>query len=450
MYMAAGIRRRFPMEANMNRHSHLTEDERHSIQHGLDQGKPFKQIAREIGRDCTTISKEVRLRRVYRQTGAFGSPFNDCANREGCLENSLCAGAACRNKLCRRCTRVPCRRLCGRYAKSVCPERGKPPYACNGCGMKGRCPLEKSMYSARSAHAEYASVLSEARSGICADADEIGRLDGILSPPVLNGQSIHHVCAHSPGAVMWSEKTIYKYAGLGLFRAKNIDMPRKVRMRPRKSRHDSLKVDRACRHGRTYADYREFTAGNPQAALVEMDTVHGVVGGKCLLTLHFVAARFMLACLLCACSAEAVKNAFAGLRRALGAELHARMFGVILTDNGSEFSDPKSIEFDGNGECVSRVFYCGPGRSDQKGAAENNHEMIRRVIPKGVPIENYSERDISLMMNHINSYGRKSLNGRSPHEMLEFMYGAEAMKKLGAELVPADKIVLRPSLIEKK
>jgi IS30 family transposase len=246
---------------------------------------------------------------------------------------------------------------------------------------------------------------------------------------------------------MWSEKTLYKYAGLGLFKAKNIDMPRKVRLRPRKSRHESLKVDRRCRVGRTYADYLEFTAGNPQTSLVEMDTVHGVVGGKCLLTLHFVNAHFMLARMLNSCSAEAVKNAFARLRCELGTVLYARMFEVILTDNGSEFSAPKSIEFDEDGEGVSRVFYCNPGRSDQKGAAENNHEMIRRVIPKGVPIENYSEQGIAIMMNHINSYGRKSLNDRSPYEMLEFMYGGDALKKIGAELIPADKIILRPLLI---
>lgn len=434
----------------MNKHSHLSEDERYNIQHGLDQGKSFKQIAREIGRDCTTVSKEVRLRRAFKQTGAFGSPFNDCAHREGCLENGLCPGAACRNKLCRRCSRMLCRKLCGRYEKAVCPDRERPPYVCNGCGGKSRCALEKALYSARAAHAEYASVLGEARSGICADAGEIARLDGILSPPLLNGQSIHHVCAQSPGSAMWSEKTLYKYAGLGLFKAKNIDMPRKVRMRPRKSRHDSLKVDGACRSGRTYADYQKFIAANPQASLVEMDTVHGVVGGKCLLTLHFVNARFMLAYMLESCSAAAVKAAFASLRARLGAELYARMFVVILTDNGSEFSDPKSIEFDEGGEGVSRVFYCDPGRSDQKGAAENNHEMIRRVIPKGVPIEAYSGQDISTMMNHINSYGRKSLNDRSPHEMLEFIYGAEAVKKLGAELVPHDNIVLRPSLINRK
>jgi IS30 family transposase len=439
------------MEANMEKYSHLSEDERYNIQHGLDNGKSFKQIAREIGRDCTTVSKEVRMRRAFKQVGAFGSPFNDCAHRFGCLENSLCSGAACRNKLCRRCTRVPCRKLCGQYEKETCPERDKAPYVCNGCGAKSKCTLEKALYSARGAHLEYSSVLSEARSGICADSGEIARLDGILSPPILSGQSIHHVCAQLPGSVMWSEKTIYKYADLGLFKAKNIDMPRKVRMRPRKSRHESLKVDSGCRVGRTYADYQKFIADNPQANIVEMDTVHGVVGGKCLLTLHILNAHFMLAFMLDSCSAANVNGAFVRLRRALGLKLYAIMFEAILTDNGSEFSDPKSIEFDDvEGEGVSRVFYCDPRRSDQKGAAENNHEMIRRVIPKGVPIERYSEQDIATMMNHINSYGRKSLNDRSPHQLLEFMYGAGATKKLGAELVPADKIVLRPSLINKR
>jgi hypothetical protein len=171
-----------------------------------------------------------------------------------------------------------CRKLCRRYEKQLCGKREKAPYVCNGCDTRKKCSLEKALYSARSAYEEYTGTLSESRSGICADEHEIKRLDVVFSDRLLNGQSIHHICENSADSVMWSEKSIYKYVGLGLLRAKNIDMPRKVRFRPRKSKHESLKVDKKCRIGRTFNDYLAYKETNPDTMLVEMDTVHGKVG----------------------------------------------------------------------------------------------------------------------------------------------------------------------------
>jgi IS30 family transposase len=292
--------------------------------------------------------------------------------------------------------------------------------------------------------------MKESRSGVNISEDELGRLDGCISPKLKKGQSIHHAVANSKGEIMWSEKTIYKYVHLGLLNADNFDLPRKVRFRPRKSKHETLKVDKACRISRTYEDYKNFIGQNPDVNVVQMDTVHGKRGsGKCLLTLHFVNAHFMLAYILDACTSHAVSSAFASLRERLGTGLYSRLFGILLGDNGPELSDPKSIEFDENGEGVSRVFYCDPQQSQQKGALEVNHTMIRRVIPKGKPMDPYSQEDISIMMDNINSYGRKAINDRTPYHMFEFMYGSEALRKLGVYLVPADEIVLRPSLLKK-
>lgn len=433
----------------MAKHKHLTIDERYKIQHGLDAGKSFKQIGADIERDCTTISKEVRLRRFFKQTGAYGSPFNDCLSYWDCLENNLCAGAACRGKLCKRCTKLPCRKQCGAYAKKICTLREKPPYVCNSCATRNRCTLEKALYSARSAQGDYAAVLTESRSGICASEEEIVRLDNILSPRIKKGQSIYSIMDDCGDKIMWSGKTIYKYVGLSLFDARNLDLPRKVRFRPRKSKHESLKVDKLCRLGRTYEDYKAFLSENPDTHVVEMDTVHGRRGGKALLTIHFVAAHFMLAYLLDDLTSSSVTGTFLSIRNLLGPDLYSSLFFVLLGDNGPEFSNPKAIECDASGQKLCSVFYCDPMQSQQKGALENNNSMIRRIIPKGEPMEKYSQQDISLMMDHINSYGRKSLNGRSPYSMFEFIYGTEPLKKLGANLVPPDMVTLRPALINR-
>ena len=436
----------------MSKFKHLTEEERYKIQYGLEQRKSFKQIAREIGRDCTTVSKEIRFKREFRKTGALGNAFNDCVQRIGCLESSVCDNPNCRRKLCRNCTKTTCFKFCKNYAKEVCHRRELPPYVCNGCDKKNRCTLEKAFYYARAAQIEYKTVLTESRCGVCADEKEIQRLDQYISPLLKNGQSIHHVLTNASGKIMWSEKTIYKYVDSGLFSARNIDLRRKVRFRPQKSNHESLKVDSACYNGRTYNDCKKYIDENPGVHTVEMDTVHGKIGEKCLLTLHFVDAHFMLAYLLDDCTADAVKNAFADLRRTLGTELYSRLFPVLLGDRGSEFTNPRSIEVDEEGELLSKVYYCDTRQSQQKGSLERNHEFIRYVLPKGVSMDPYMQSDISLMMNHINSYSRPELRDKAPYHMFEFLYGndgGEAIKKLGAKLILHDKIILRPWLIRK-
>ena len=278
----------------MKKFKHLTEEERYQIQHGLDDMKSFKQISKEIGRDCTTVSKEIRSRREFRKTGALGNAFNDCVHHIGCLENVVCDNTYYRKKLCRNCIQIKCFKSCKHYTKEICQGRETSPYVCNGCDKKNRCTLEKAYYYARGAQIEYKSVLTESRCGICADDNEIKRLDEYISPLLKNGQSIHHILSNSAGKIMWFEKTIYKYVNNSLFSARNIDLRRILRFRPRKSNHESLKINRACFNERIYEDYKKYTDENPSVHTVQMDTVHGKAGGKCLLILHFVDAHFIL------------------------------------------------------------------------------------------------------------------------------------------------------------
>ena len=94
--------------------------------------------------------------------------------------------------------------------------------------------------------------------------------------------------------IMCSEKTLYNYVDAQLFDIRNIDLPRKVKYRPR-YKQPELKVDRGCRIGRSYSDFQKFLEANPETTVVQMDSVIGRVGGKCLLTIHFVGTSFMLA-----------------------------------------------------------------------------------------------------------------------------------------------------------
>ena len=121
---------------------------------------------------------------------------------------------------------------------------------------------------------------------------------------------------------------------------------------------------------------------------------------------------------------------------------------MILTDNGSEFSNPGRLEFDLNGNRRTYIFYCDPNRSDQKGLVEVEHEMIRRILPKGTSFERLSQLDVNRVISHVDSYAREKLNDKSPFESFSFLFGKDILDKLGICQVPAVDIVLTPALLK--
>ena len=327
------------------------------------------------------------------------------------------------------------------------------PYVCNACPSFSKCTLLKTFYDAEKAHLKAHQAISHSRSGLSINEKEIARLNRIISPLVKQGHSVHEIYITHRDELMCSEKTIYNYIDDCLLDVRNIDLPRKVRFRVRR-RKPEFKVDKECRIGRTYKDFEAFIEKNPDTAVVQMDSVIGSVGGKCLLTIHFVQSSFMLAFLRDANTSQSVIDIFNSLDTQLGPKVFSRLFPVILTDNGSEFSNPKKIEQ--RDHCIgeynthrTHIFYCDAGGPHQKGAIEVNHELIRRVVPKGSNFDSLTQEDIIRMMNHINSYKRKKLNNRSPYETFSFHFGEEVLYLLGYDSVPADQILLKPALLKK-
>jgi IS30 family transposase len=422
-------------------------EERIIIQNELNSRKSFKAIAKQLDKAPSSISREVRRHIEQYESGGYGRQFNDCVNRSSCTLEDVCrAVLPCSRKLCRNCKK--CKDFCSSYHKETCQRLTKPPYVCNGCENRNKCTLEKSIYKAVTAEEEAKLLLRESRAGISLDEDEIQRIDGIVTPLVLQGQSIHHICCTNKDSIMSSERTIYNYVNDRVLTAKNIDLPRKVRYRPRKKAKARLKVDKSCVIGRSYNDFLAFMERTEHSAVVEMDTVEGRMGGKVILTLSFVNSSFMLAYLRDANTSKSVTDIFQMLWDVLGKEHFMEVFPVILTDNGSEFSNPAAIEFDEAKDRRTTLFYCHPSSPYEKGAIENNHEFIRRILPKGTSFDHLpQEKDIQLILNHINSYKRKKLNNKSPYETFAFLHGEEILKKLGAEFIPPQRIILKPELL---
>jgi len=426
---------------------HLIMTERNDIESLLKEGKSFKEIGRCLGKDCTTISKEIRYHLVERKSGGWGQAYNACKLRFGCKKSLLCKNSDCTIKKCNSCN--ACNNFCDSFVEDICKKLEKPPYVCNGCGNLKKCSLRKKFYYAKDSQNEYEHIRSESRTGIAITESELTCLDKLITPLIKNGQSIHHICVNNADNIIYSEKTLYNYVDSGLITACNIDLPRKVKYRPRQKTGLIHKVDRKCRIGRTYEDYKKFMGENNYPLVVQIDSVIGRKGGKVLLTIHFVKAEFMLAFLRDANDSQSVIDVFDNLNSILGIEIFQKLFPVILTDNGSEFSNPKVLECDlTTGEIRTKVFYCDPCASFQKGAAEKNHVEIRKVLPKGTSFDNLTQKNIDLMMDHVNSYSRAGLNDRTPHHTFEFMFGADVIKKLASTLIPPNGICLKPSLLK--
>jgi IS30 family transposase len=310
--------------------------------------------------------------------------------------------------------------------------------------------LEKFVYTAREAQGTYEETLIASRNGIATTVDEIIRIDQIISPLLKKGQSVHAILVNHKDEIMLDEKTLYNYLKDGLFEAKSIDLLNMVKMRPRKKKPE-IKVEKACREGRRYRDFIAYMEEHPDTPVVQIDSVEGMKGHgePVILTIHFVEAELMLAFKREANTAKSVTKVFNHLYALLGKETFCVLFQLCLGDNGSEFSNPTALEVGPDGERRTQVFYTDPGAPYQKGACENNHSLIRRVIPKGTSLKAYTKDDINLLMNHINSYTRKKLNNRTPFETFSFLHNPLILEKLGGLRIEPDDVNLTPSLLKK-
>jgi len=429
----------------MAKNKHLTDTERLQIEQWLKDRVSIRQIAQKLDKSTSTVSREIRSRAITSDKFAPYRIHNRCIKRHDCQRRYLCTDKPNCTKRCSTCSL--CNELCEDFQEQVCYKLYERPYVCNGCIEEYQCVLRKKYYLHRKAHEAYRETLVESRVGASITEDELLTLDKIVSPLIMRGQSVHHIVAHNADQLEVSEKSIYRYVAGGLLKARNIDMPRVCRLKPRKSKPVEHKIDSGCRIGRTYAEFLTFMETS-DVPVVEIDTVKGRVGGKVLLTMMFKSCDLMLSFIRERNTSQSVIDIFNSMYELLGADRFKTLFPVIIADNGSEFSNPKALEYDAQGNRRTRIFYCDPYASFQKPNVELNHEFIRKILPKGRSFDDLSQSDISLMMSHINSYSREKLGDKSPFDLFGFIYGYDVLEKLGISRIPANEILLKPSLLK--
>ena len=415
--------------------AHLTESHRIKIEHYLNENYSYRKIAELLNVNVSTISREVkRNKRTYsisNHTIVVECIYKDnCERLRGSSRAKMCS-IYCPNYEIRKCDRFSTKNT-----KLVC----------NSCPNNAKCKLERKKYIANVANNKY-NLRIISRPKIRITQEQFDFINKLFSEKMTKGQSISVIYQNHKDEIMISENTVRNYLKRGLLNSNQLDM-----IRPRFTAHKSVKrrviknVDLL--NGRTYEDYIKYTK-EKDILIVQLDTVVGkLVDNQKILTIHWPSFHFQIGILLEKLSPSFVNNALMTLKSKLGLETYKILFQVILTDNGIEFSLLDEIETDENGELITKVFFCDPYKSSQKGACERNHEFIRYVLPKGVSFDNLNQKDVDLIFSHINSTPRNSLGFKTPFELFKTAFGIEALKILNINEINKDDVHLKPELIK--
>lgn len=119
---------------------------------------------------------------------------------------------------------------------------------------------------------------------------------------------------------------------------------------------------------------------------------------------------------------------------------------LLLTDNGGEFSRVSAFENDVSGSKETSVFFCDPNAPYQKPHVENNHLLLRNVLPPSSSFDDLTQDDVNLVCSHVNAVLRKHLRGKSAYAMFTFTYSVDIAAALGISFVHPQEVNLSRSL----
>lgn len=391
---------------NDKKNKHMTLDDRIEIQECLSKGMTFKAIANRIGKDQTTVSKEVKL-----HAKTYNSSFTK--------------------------------------TNESCPKLMKAPFVCNGCPKRNHCSCQfpRRTYQAKTAQLEYKTVLKESREGIPLNKEEFYQTEAIISAAVKSGQNIYHAIQANNLPV--SKSTVYRHIERGYYTISKIDLPRAVKFKLRKAKKVEY-VPKGVKVGRSFEDFLLFHEENPTTNYVEMDTVIGRIGGKLIMTFQFVNVDFMFGILLNNKSAAEAAEKIVKLKERLKCAgfSFGSVFPALLTDNGGEFSNVSAFENNLDGERETKMFFCDPNAPYQKPHVENNHTLFRGIVKSGSSFDDFTQKDVNLIFSHVNAVKRKQFNGKSAYDMFTFTYSEELASALGISSIPPTDVIQTSKLLK--
>ena len=412
----------------MNR-GHLSYSDRLAIETMLAEGYCIGEIAKDIKHNSSSIIREINKHIVLKFPSIYGGQ-HPCLKWNSCnVKNSECY-SHCKN-----------------IEFKQCPKLSKSPHVCNGCTTKSGCRLVKKYYKAKDANDEYKNNLVSSRIGLHYTEFELLILNERLCPLILKSKSVYHSInvINQSFETNFKLKSIYRQINTNLLPIKSNDLPR-TRRKNKSNKNTDYKRDI---QGHTYEDYQEYKNNNQKAIETQMDTVQGIIENDApvILTLEIIEINFLFMFRINSQSKDEVFKQLTYFKNMIGKDIFDKLMEILLTDNGKEF-----FILDDLLELAPNVnlFYCHPNSSFEKGSIENNHELIRRVIPKGISLKPYTQADFNLLCSHINSLIRESLNGKSPFDLIQNYIPLKIINKLGLYKVDPLDLCLIPELLGDK
>ena len=418
--------------------THLTSEERRIIETGIRNGSTKTAIAKTIGKDNSTIGKEIKLHRKLKFKCTLPRP---CANYRRCKYKR------------------ECRPNCEGFVQFTCKRRDRSPGACNGCKVNSSCRFDKYYYDPADAEHEYRMTLVDSRSGYNITTQEAKAIGEKIEPLLKQGLSPYAILQAHP-EINLSEKTLYTYIENKVFEGLAdigpMDLRRQIsrKMSRKKANIYKKREDRRYLIGRTYKDYKAYMEENPDISVNQMDTVYNDgTNGPFIQTFKFVDVGLLFALYHDEKTSDEMKNGVDQLETVLGKEVFRKYSHVLLTDRGGEFTAADAMEMDSDGLRRTRVFYCDPMQSGQKGTLENNHIELRYILPHEVDLRQLGLVDqdaLNTVLSHVNSIPIEKFGGKTPLDIAEFMYPDlyEKLIAFGLRRIPADELILKPSLLK--
>ena len=181
---------------NIGNRKHLTLADRAAIEHGIQIGENFSQIARKLNKDSSTISKEIRRHIIHvpHYQDDLQKKRSECQFFHSCDKRNVCGNLSCRS-LCFKCRSKRCAMYCRAFTPVLCDRLKKPPYVCNNCNQIRTCSHDFYFYRAHYAHDLYNEIKVSSRSGINQTPESLEQLDQLVSPFLLKGQPLSHIYA---------------------------------------------------------------------------------------------------------------------------------------------------------------------------------------------------------------------------------------------------------------
>ncbi len=437
--------------------SHLSKENREVIEAGIRNHVSARTIAKRISVSPSTVTREVRTHRTIREKKLSYKEKASlrCVNYSSCQASGSACGV-CSTKLtsCKKCWTRRCIDTCKDYKPKMCSITKSWPYVCpEHCSKRAWCNYPKCHYDAGDAYESYRLILSESRAGICCTQEEIDAMNEIVVPLSKKGQSFEAIWAEHSEKLPVCVRSAYKYQEQGVLGLVSLDMPRKVRLLPRKRpKVTTSRRERIDRTGRTYDDFEKLSLKD-KIRVVQADSVEGFNWNKTdILSLHIVSRTFQIYLKKAHGEPKAVVKWLDVIEKALGsAEAFEEIFGILLLDRGIEFDDWEGMER----SCLTkgvrrcRVFYCDAQNSNQRSQAERNHEQLRRILPKGrSDFDKLDVWNVAVCCSHVNSYviTRKAGSFR-PIEAVADLIPKKLLDELGIARVPADEVTLKPYLM---